>query len=118
MVLQLVVLDDEVKQLPLGGIFHDQVELLLCFDDLVELNHVLIPYLLQNLDLSGYPVDIGLVFDLALLQNLDGDKLVRNGVAPKLDFAEGAFAERLHELDVRNLLDLCLGLVFAQDEVF
>jgi hypothetical protein len=68
-------LDDVVKKLAALGIFHNQVQLLLGFDDLVELDDLRVSDDLQNVDLSGHALHICNVTDLGLFEDLDGDFL-------------------------------------------
>ena len=62
--LELLVLDDEVEQLASTCELHDQVQVLLCLDNFINLNHVRVMELLENLDLSANPFNVLLVLDL------------------------------------------------------
>lgn len=74
------IFDDAVKKLPSVGVLHDQIEFPGSFDDLVQLDHVGVPHLLQNLDFPGNPIDVGLVLYFGFLQDLDGNFLPRDGL--------------------------------------
>jgi hypothetical protein len=62
-VINFVMTHDIVKQFPRIGMFHDQVEFSLCFDNLIELDNIRMPYLFKYLNLPRNPVNIRLVLD-------------------------------------------------------
>ena len=55
--------DNTVKELTSVCMLHDQVELSLSLNNLVELYHIWMPYLLQNFDFPSNPVNICLILD-------------------------------------------------------
>ena len=87
----------DLKELSTLCVFHHQEEIVVSFDDLVELDNVRMVHLLQDFDLSGDSIDIFLLFNLRLLQNLDCHLLAGEDVRAQLDLAEGALAEGLAE---------------------
>ena len=70
-VLQSFLLDDELEELATTGILHDQEELPVGFDDLVELDDVGVPHYLQDLDLSSHSFNVCFVNDLFFLEYFD-----------------------------------------------
>ena len=75
------------------------------------------PYLLQNLDLSSYAIDVHLVLYLILLKDLDGNFLVGDGVHSLFDLAESSLTQRVVNHEVGDVFDLffatTLRLVWA-----
>lgn len=69
--LQALPFDDVVEQFTSAGILHDQEQLARRLDNLVKLDDVRVTNYLQNVDLSGHPVNIRLVFNLVFLKNLN-----------------------------------------------
>lgn len=60
--------------------------------NLIELNDVLMPDELQDVDLSGHPLYIGHLHDTLLLQNFDGHFFLSDLVHGRFHFAKGSFA--------------------------
>lgn len=87
--------DDVVKQLAAAAVFHDHVELLFGFNNLVKLNDVRMSDLLQNFDFSRDSFDILLIIDLVLLQDFDGHFLARKRMLAQLDLSKSSLAEML-----------------------
>ena len=67
LLLYALMLDDVVEQLAARRILHDQVEFLVCLDDLVQLNYMGMPDELQDVDFARHALDIGYVDDTLLL---------------------------------------------------
>ena len=65
--------DDIIEQLTAIAVLHDHVQFLFGLNNLVQLNHVRVSHLLQNLDFSSDAFNVFLVVDLVLLQNFDGN---------------------------------------------
>ena len=61
--LELLVLDYEIEQLSTAGELHDQVQVLLCFDDFINLDDVRVVELLQDLDLPADALNVLPVLD-------------------------------------------------------
>ena len=74
---------------------HNQIELSRCLDDFIELNHIRVPDLLQDLDLPRDSLDVLLVVDLVFLEDFDGDLFSSESVLTELTLPEGTFAEML-----------------------
>ena len=55
---ELFLFDDVLKQFPLADVLHHQEQLLGGFDDLIQLDDVRMPNLLEDADLSGDSFDI------------------------------------------------------------
>lgn len=72
LLLEALVLHNEVEQLASADVLHDQVQVLFCFDDLVNLNHIRVVQLLQNLNFSADALHILAVFDPRFFENFDG----------------------------------------------
>ena len=70
--LQLLVLDDEVEKFTAARVLHHEVQVFVGLDDFVQMDHVGVPHLLQNLDLSADALDVLRVLDPRLLEHLDG----------------------------------------------
>lgn len=83
---------------------HYQVKFRLGLDDFVELDDVRMPDDLEDVNLSGDPLDIIDVLDLCLLKYLDGHLLPRVDMDALLDFAEGPLSKCPFELVVSNLV--------------
>ena len=86
-----------VEKLAALSIFHNQVQLFLGLDDLVELDDLGVSDYLQNMDLSGHALHIGDITDLGLLEDLDGNFLSGGEVSPQFHLAEGALSYRFPE---------------------
>ena len=93
--LDSLVLDDEVEELALVGVLHDQVELLGRFDDFVQLYDVGMPDHLQDVDFSGNSFNVVDVLDFVFFKDFDRDSLVCQFMNSELDLAESALANRL-----------------------
>ena len=63
LLLKSLILDNQVKELTALDELHDQVEVLLCLDNLINLDNIGMVELLQYFDLPTYPLDIFLVLD-------------------------------------------------------
>jgi len=88
------VLDDVIEQLAGVRVLHNEVELALRLDDLVQLNYSGVSDLLQNFDFSSDSFNVHLILDLALLKYFNGDLLLRNRLDAELHLPEGSFPER------------------------
>ena len=75
-----------------------------------------VPYFLEDGDFSVDSFDIGLVFDLVLLQDLDGNFIAGDDVSALLDLAECALALCFADDEASDLLTfavfLLLGVLF------
>ena len=65
--LQLLILNDQLKKLSSARKLHHEVQVLICLDDLVDLNHIGMMKLLEDFDLTADPFNVLPVFYLALL---------------------------------------------------
>mmetsp|Transcript_29514 Transcript_29514/g.44879 ORF Transcript_29514/g.44879 Transcript_29514/m.44879 type:complete len:236 (-) Transcript_29514:48-755(-) len=106
--------DDVVEELASIAVLHYHVELFLGLDDLVELNDVGVPHLLQDLDFPGDALHVLLVVNFVLLEDLDGDLFAGERVLAEFDLAESSFAKQL-AYDVvadgdRRVVILAVGL--------
>ena len=72
LLLQALVLHNQVEKFAASDVLHDQVQVLLGFDDLVNLNHVRVVQLLQNLDFSADALHVLSVFDPRFFENFHG----------------------------------------------
>ena len=68
---------------------------------LIELNDIRVPDDLENVDLSSYTLDIGLVLDLVFLQDFDRHFLARDQVGSQPDLAESALTEGATYIDTK-----------------
>jgi len=75
LLLQALVLDNQVEELASLDELHDQVQVLLSLDDFVDLDHVGVVQLLENLNLAADALDVLFIFDARLLEHLDGHLL-------------------------------------------
>ena len=64
---------DVVEELSAVTVFHNHVQFFLGLDDFIELDHIRVPDLLQNLDLPRDSLDVLLVVDLVLLEDFDSN---------------------------------------------
>lgn len=62
---------DIIKQFTTTGVLHDQINVALRLDDLIEFDYVLVPNALKNFDLANNSLYVSLVRDPVLLQNLN-----------------------------------------------
>lgn len=93
MLLQPFLFYDHLEELPLGHVLHHQEELLWSLNYLVQLNDVWVPDLLQNVDFSSDPLDIGHVGDPTLLKHLHSHSLTSDRVDPQLHLPKRALAQ-------------------------
>ena len=70
---ELLILDNQVKELSSTGKLHHEVQVFVCLDDLVDLNHIWMVKLFEYLDLSTDPLNILLVFDFRFLQDFNSN---------------------------------------------
>jgi len=94
LLLEALPLDYVVKQLSSVSVLHNEEELPVGFDDLIELNDVGVPNYLQNLDLSRHALNVCLVRDLVLLQDFDGHALPCQSVSPQPHLPKRSLAQR------------------------
>ena len=84
--------------------FHDEVQIIVGFNDLVELNDVGVSDLLQDFNFSSDHVDVLLIGDLALLEYFNGNSFFSDSVGAHHHFTKCSFAQLLLHHEVRNLL--------------
>lgn len=60
---------------------------------LVKLNDVWVSHDLEDVDFSSYALNVGLIFNLVLLQYFDGDLLTSYQVRTESHFSKGALSE-------------------------
>ena len=77
-----------VKKFSLWSKLHEEVELLWCFDDFVELYNVLVSHQLQDEDLASDSLNVSYLLDLLFLKNFDCYLLTRDVMRPDLDLAK------------------------------
>lgn len=80
--------DNVVEQFPSRRILHDEVELLLGLDDLVELYNLRMLDNLEDMYLSRDPFDIGYIYYFTLFKDLNCHFSFCQDVHANLDFAE------------------------------
>lgn len=68
-----LIFHDEIEQLTTRNVFHDQVQLLWCFNNLVQLNYIRMSNHFQNMDFSCYPLHVIYILNLIFLENFDCD---------------------------------------------
>ncbi len=59
---QPLVLHNYLEKLPVRCVLHYKVQVIVCFDYLVELDDIRVVGLLQDFDLSGYPLYVFFLF--------------------------------------------------------
>ena len=69
--------DNVVEQLSSIAVLHNHIELFLRLDNLIELDDIGMPHLLQNFNLSSDSFDIFLVMNLIFLKNFNCNFLAR-----------------------------------------
>ena len=114
MLLQPFLFHYHLEELPLGHVFHDQEKLLWSLDDLVELDDVGMPDLLQDVDFASDSLDIGHVGNATLLQHLHSHALASDRVDAQLHLPKSALAQvSSHHVvaDRTTALQRRLGLV-------
>jgi hypothetical protein len=73
--------NDVIEKFTTTAVLHDQVKLPRCLNDLIELNDMLVPDQLQNVDLAGNPLHICNIDDPLLLEDLDSNFLTCEDVS-------------------------------------
>ena len=71
--MQPLVRHNVVKQLSVLAELHDQEQFTFGFNDFIQLNHIRVSHLLQDLNFSADSLDVLLVFDSGLFKYFDGD---------------------------------------------
>ena len=102
-VIDSVIADNVVEQLPCIGVLHNQVQLTLRLYYLIQLDHSRVTYFLQYFNFASNSIDICLVLNFVLFQNFNGHFLLRNGVNTQLDLSKSALAQCLINQKVRDL---------------
>ena len=102
--LEPSVLDDVLKQLTSRTVFHDQVEIIVVLNHLVQLHHVRVSHLFQNRYFSVYAVDVRLVFYFVLLENLYGDLVSSYDMRSLFNFAESTLTFCFSYYEASDLL--------------
>ena len=64
--------DDVVEELASIAVLHDHIELLLCLDDFVQLNHIWVSHFLKDFNFSRYPLNVLLIMNLVLFKDFNG----------------------------------------------
>ena len=86
---------NKVEQLSASGMFHNQKQLPVRLNYLVELYHVGVSDYFEDLNLPGHAFNIGLVLDLVFLENFDGYLFPSECMSSQSDFSESALAQSL-----------------------
>ena len=102
-----------LKQLSARTIFHDQVEIVVVFDHLIQLNDVRMPNFFQDCDFSIYSVNIGLILDFIFFQYFDGDFIASYNVCPLFNFAKCSLTCSFSYNETSNLLSFTIFLLFG-----
>ena len=102
-----------LKQLSARTIFHDQVEIVIVFNHLIELNDMRMPDFFQDCDFSIYSVNIGLILDFIFFQYFDGDFIASYNVCPLFYFAECSLTFSFSNNEASNLLSFTIFLLFG-----
>lgn len=87
-----VVFHDIIKKFTTAHIFHDQVELLWCLNNFVELNNVRMPDHFEDMDLTRYSFDIVHVLDFIFFKNFYRNLLTGAVMNSELHFSESTLA--------------------------
>ena len=66
------VSDDVVEELASIAVLHDHIELFLCLDDFVQLNHIWVTHLLKDFYFSCYPLNVLLIMNLVFFEDFNG----------------------------------------------
>lgn len=93
--LEPLPFDYEVEELPTTSVFHNEKELSISLDNLVELYHVWMAHYLQDLNLPGHSLYVSLVQYFVFLEDLDGDLFPCEGVGAESDLPKGPLAQGL-----------------------
>lgn len=93
LLLELLGIDNLLKQVATVGILHDQIKLLRLLDNLVHLNQTIMLYQLQNFDLSANSLHICLLADQLFLQYFDSHNLACRRMLCLLHLAECSLAQ-------------------------
>ena len=86
---------DVIKEFPVLGVFHDDEDPVVGFDDLVELGYRRVADQFEDVQLSRDALNIGYILDFVLLQDLDGHGLAGVPVDGLFDLAKSALADGL-----------------------
>ncbi len=90
-----VTRDNIIEELTSFSHFHDQVQALVGLDHLVQLDQVRVSQNLQDMNLTGHPLDVGVVLDLLLFKYFDGHHLTCQDVRSTLHLPEGSLTQGL-----------------------
>ena len=93
--LEPLPFDYEVEELPTTSVFHNEKELSISLDNLVELYHVWMAHYLQDLNLPGHSLYVSLVQYFVFLEDLDGDLFPCEGVGAESDLPKGPLTQGL-----------------------
>ena len=86
--LEPVLRGDVLEQFPVAAVLHYQEDPVRRLDYFVHLDDVRVPHDLQDVDLTRHSLDVVDVFDLPLVQDLDGHFLPRVDVHSLAHFSE------------------------------
>lgn len=93
--LEFGIFNYVVEELATAGIFHYEVKLFWSFYNLIQLNNIRVPYLLENMDFASNSLDVRGICYAVFFQYFDADFLASQGMGTKFDFTKGPFANRL-----------------------
>lgn len=110
--LEPAVFDDVLEELSARTILHDQVQVIIVFNHLVQLNDVRVPDFLEDCDFSVDSVNIGLILDFIFFQYFDGHLVASYNVRSLFDFAEGSLTFGFPDDEASDLLSLAIFLLF------
>lgn len=110
------ILDNVLEELAARTVFHDQVQVVIVFNHIIELNDVWMPDFLENCDLTVDSFQVCMVLYLLFLEYFDRHLFVSGIMCTLLNLAEGALSLGLAHCEVSNLLVLfflffCSGLL-------
>lgn len=90
--LKSPILHDVLKQLTARAILHDEVQVVMVLNHLVQLDNLRVTHLLQDGDLTIDPLNVRMVLDLVLFENLDSYFVAGHYVRTLLHFTEGTLS--------------------------
>ena len=85
--------NDMFKQLTSACILHHEVELLLRFNDFIQLHNMRVSHYLENVDLPSHALNIANISDFVFFEDFDCYFLSGEGVRSNFDLSKGSLAK-------------------------
>lgn len=93
LLMQALLLHDVIKKFAIYAVFHYQIQLRLCLNDLVQLDHVRVSNLLEDFDLTRDACNVFTILDPSFLQDFDRYLFLRQNMLSHFNFSESSLAK-------------------------